>query len=390
VRARTLPLVTAPLILDIGLVLLAAACGGWLARRLGLPAVVGYLAIGLLVSPFTPGYVAGREQVQLLADVGVALLLFEVGIEIDLGRLRAEHRSLLLVAPAQVVVTTAASAAVLIWVGLPPAGSALVGLGVASCSSVVVVNITRSRLRTTDPATERAMLGWSVVQDIAVVVGSVVLLGLVGPGDRSPIVAVLEFAAFVVVAAGVAWLLPHVLRRLRWEHDLFLIVSVASGLTVAALGDYFFGVPLALAAFVAGLAISEGPDTGEARRRLLPFRDVFAVLFFVAVGSLIDPAALLSALPALMLVIGLVAAAKVGISYVAARLANLPRPLQLAVGMGQMGEFSFVIVSAGVTAGAIGADWFAATLGAVVITIAASAVLVRVVGPRLPAGIAAA
>jgi len=376
--------VSAPLILDIGLVLLAAAAGGWLARRVGLPAVVGYLAVGLLVSPFTPGYVAGRDQIHLLADVGVALLLFEVGIEIDLRRLREEHRSLLLVAPIQVVITLVVSVAALMAVGVSPAGAGLIGLGVASSSSVVVVNITRSRSRTTNPPTERAMLGWSVVQDICVVVGSVVLLGLIGLNDRSPAVALLAFAAFVVIAVAVAWLLPHVLRLLRWEHDLFLIVSVATGLTIAALGDYVFGVPLALAAFVAGLAISEGPDTGEARRRLLPFRDLFAVLFFVAVGSLIDPTELIAALPALGLLLALVVAAKVAVSFVAARIGQLPRPLQLAVGMGQMGEFSFVIISVGVVAGVVPADWFAATLGAVVVTIAVSAVLARMVGPRLP------
>jgi CPA2 family monovalent cation:H+ antiporter-2 len=291
---------------------------------------------------------------------------------------------LLLVAPIQVGITLAASVAALMAVGVSPAGASLIGLGVASSSSVVVVNITRSRSRTTDPPTERAMLGWSVVQDVCVVVGSVVLLGLIGLNDRSPAVALLAFAGFVVVAVAVAWLLPHVLRMLRWEHDLFLIVSVATGLTVAALGDYVFGVPLALAAFVAGLAISEGPDTGEARRRLLPFRDLFAVLFFVAVGSLIDPAELLGALPALALVLALVVAAKVGVSYLAARLGQLPRPLQLSVGLGQMGEFSFVIVSVGVATGVVSAGWFAATLGAVVVTIAASAVLARMVGPHLP------
>lgn len=375
---------TAPLILDIGLVLLAAAACGWLARRVGLPAVVGYLAVGLIVSPFTPGYVAGRETVHLLADVGVALLLFEVGIEIDLGRLRAENRSLLFIAPAQVAITLAISAAALMAVGVSPAAAGLIGLGVASCSSVVVVNITRSRSRTTDPPTERAMLSWSVVQDVAVVVGSVVLFGLIGLNDRSPAVALLAFAAFVVIALAVAWLLPHVLRKLRWEHDLFLIVSVATGLTIAALGDYVFGVPLALAAFVAGLAISEGPDTGEARRRLLPFRDLFAVLFFVAVGSLIDPAALAAELPALALLLGLVVVAKVGVTWGLARLGSLPRPLQLSVGLGQMGEFSFVILSVGAVAGVVPASWFAATLGAVVVTIAVSAVLARMVGPRPP------
>ena len=106
------------------------------------------------------------------------------------------------------------------------------------------------------------------------------------------------------------------------------------------------------------------------------------MLFFVAVGSLIDPAALMTALPALGLVIGLVVVAKVGVSYLLARVGQLPRPLQLAVGLGQVGEFSFVIVSVGVAAGVVPAAWFAATLGAVVITIAASAVVARSSGRR--------
>lgn len=376
------PSVTAPLILDIGLVLLAAAVGGWVARRIGLPAVVGYLAVGLLISPFTPGYVADRDQIHLLADVGVALLLFEVGIEIDIDRLRTEHRSLLLVAPIQVVLTFAVSVAALMWAGMTPSAAGLIGLGIASSSSVVIVNITRSKRRTTDPPTERAMLGWSVVQDVAVVVISVVLLGLVGINGRDPAFALLAFVGFVVVASLVAWLLPRVLTALRGDPDLFLIVSVAAALAVAALGDYVFGVPLALAAFVAGLAISEGPTTSEARRRLLPFRDLFAVLFFVAVGSLIDPAALIASLPALFLLVGLVVVAKVGVSYVLARVGKLPRPLQLAVGLGQVGEFSFVIVSAGVVAGVVQPEWFAAVLGSVVLTIAGSAVFARVVGPQ--------
>jgi monovalent cation:H+ antiporter-2, CPA2 family len=373
--------VTAPLILDIGLVLLAAAAGGWLARRIGLPAVVGYLAVGLLVSPFTPGYVADRDQIHLLADVGVALLLFEVGIEIDLDRLRTEHRALLLVAPVQVAITLAVSIAAFMWMGLSPAAAGLIGLGVASSSSVVVVNITRSKRRTTDPPTERAMLGWSVVQDIAVVVVSVVMLGLIGINGREPLIALVAFGGFVVVATVVAWLLPRVLTALRGDSDLFLLVSVAAGLAVAALGDYVFGVPLALAAFVAGLAISEGPATSEARRRLLPFRDLFAVLFFVAVGSLIDPDALVAQLPALALIVALVVVAKVGVSWVLAHAGGLPRPLQLAVGLGQVGEFSFVIVSVGVAAGVVPAEWFAAILGAVVLTIAGSAVIARMVGP---------
>ena len=105
-------------ILEIGLILLAAVAAGWIARRLHLPAIVGYLAVGLGFSPFTPGYVADHEQLELLADVGVVLLLFEVGIEVDLGRLRRDHGAVLLVAPAQVILSTVFAAVVFLVSGL--------------------------------------------------------------------------------------------------------------------------------------------------------------------------------------------------------------------------------------------------------------------------------
>lgn len=149
---------TAPAILELGLVLLAAAAAGWLARRAGLPAVVGYLALGVVLSPFTPGFPADREQLELLADVGVVLLLFEVGIEIDVVRLRREQRSLAWAAPLQVAVTMIVAGGAFALAGVPLLGAAIVGLCLAFSSSVVVVNITRSRRRTTDRATEQAML----------------------------------------------------------------------------------------------------------------------------------------------------------------------------------------------------------------------------------------
>ncbi len=377
---------SAPLILDIGIVLLAAAASGWAARRLGLPAVVGYLAAGLAVSPFTPGYVADREQIRLLADIGVVILLFEVGIEIDLGRLRREQRALLWVAPLQVVLSTLAAGVVLVAAGVSQYGAALVGLSVAFSSSVVVVNITRSRRRTTDLETERALLGWSVLQDVTGVSLAAVLLALGGLGDRPLGVALLGFAAYAALAIGAARFLPWLLRRLSGDHDLFLIVSVAAGLALAGIGSVAFGLPLALAAFVAGLAITEAPDTAEVRRRILPFRDVFAVLFFVAIGMLIDPGALRGRGAGLVvLLVGLVIMVKGIVVWVFVRLGRLPgRPVQIAVGLGQIGEFSFVLASAALTGGSIEPDLYAALLVTVVLTIAGSTILVRRVGRAHP------
>lgn len=148
------------------------------------------------------------------------------------------------------------------------------------------------------------------------------------------------------LAVAVAWVLPRVLHGLRAEKDLFLIVSVASGLAMAGAGAVAFGVPMALAAFVAGLTITESHAADEARRRLLPFRDLFAVLFFVTVGTLIDPNELGRGLGWLALLIGVLVGGKVLVAYLLARVTRLSvRPAQLALGLAQVGEFSFVLVA---------------------------------------------
>ncbi len=365
-------------ILELGAILILAVGAGWLARRAGLPAVVGYLCVGLVVSPFTPGYTANREQLQTMADIGVVLLLFEVGIEIDPLRLRREQGTLLWAVPLQTVLTGAVGMAVGGLLGLGVRGSMVLGLAVALSSSVVVVNITRSRRRTSNRATDRALLSWSVMQDMA---GVAIAMGLLASLDtgRPVLLTVAGIVGFGVVATAAAFLLPHVLRRLRGERDLFLMLSISSGLVLAGLGAVVFGVPLALAAFVSGLAVAEGPDAAEARRRLLPFRDLFAVLFFVAIGTLIDPAAVPHALGWLALVVGLVLVAKVAVIYALGRLLHLPgvRPWQLAIGLGQVGEFSFVLGSIGVARHVIPAELYTALLAAVVLTIALSTVLVR-------------
>jgi CPA2 family monovalent cation:H+ antiporter-2 len=374
---------TAPAILEIGIVLLAAVGAGYVARRLHLPAVVGYLVVGLAVSPFTPGYVAEPDQLRLLADVGVVLLLFEVGIEVDLRTLRREQVGLFWVAPAQMLLTTLLSGGVFVLLGVAPIPAAVLGLCVAFSSSVVVVNITRSRRRTTDQPTERAMLGWAVLQDVTGVVAAAALLAAMAVSGRPVTEAFIGLVAFGLLALVTANLLPRLLHGLRSEHDLFLITSVASGLALAGVGAVVFGVPLALAAFVGGLAITESPTAAEARRRLLPFRDLFAVLFFVAIGTLVDPRELLVGLPMLAIFLGLTVVAKSGVAYVLARLARLPaRPLQLAVGLGQMGEFGFVLGTALVGVGAITGSTYVALLAAVVVSIAASAIVVRLVGHR--------
>ena len=370
---------TTPQILEIGLLLLGAVAAGWVARRIGLPAIVGYLLLGVAVSPFTPGAVAERHQLALFADVGVVLLLFEVGIEIDIATLRREQAALLAVAPIQVALTTVVAGAVFAVAGLSLVAALTIGLCIAMSSSIVIVNITRSRRRVPDRSTELALLGWSVLQDLTGVALAAVLLGALGVGDASHVVIALGgLVAFGILAVVVARILPAILHGLREEHDLLLIASVATGLALAGAGAFVFGVPLALAAFVGGLAISDDSGAPEVRRRLLPFRDLFAVLFFVALGSLIDPSAISGGIGWLALILGLIVVAKVGVAYVLARAARLDdRPARLTVGLGQIGEFSFVLAAADLAAGEIPEELFVAVVVAVTVSIAVSSVVSR-------------
>jgi CPA2 family monovalent cation:H+ antiporter-2 len=369
---------TAPLVLDVGVVLTVAATMGFAARKVGLPSVIGYLLTGLLVSPFTPGFVADSKQLSLLADIGVVLLLFEVGIEIDLRRISREQKALFWGAPAQVAIGLAIGTPVFLWLGIPLLGALLLALSIALSSSVVIVNITRSPRRTTDTMTEEALLGWSVVQDVFGVAAAAVILTLFGASERPLIFAIGGLIGFGLLAYVASKLLPVLLQIVRWEKDLFLIYSVSVGLVLAALGTVVFGIPMALAGFVAGLAINQSRDTEEVRKAILPFRDLFAVLFFVVIGSLIEPAQVLKAWPFALLVMLLLVLLKTFPIALFAHLGKLKvKKLQFAIGMSQVGEFSFVLGSLAYSEGALTRSQFTGVLMAVVVSIVASTLLVR-------------
>jgi CPA2 family monovalent cation:H+ antiporter-2 len=365
-------------VLEIGVVLLAAALAGAVSRRFGLPAVLGYLVVGLLVGPFTPGYVADRQQIQVLADVGVVLLLFEVGIELDLRALRREPRGILLAVPLQIGIGTLVGALAFMWLGTGALGAATLGLAVALSSSVVVVNITRSRRRTTDALTDRALVVWAILQDAVTLVAVTILAVLLAPsGDPAALAFGKAFVFIAFAALAQLVLLPWLLARVRDQPDIFLIVAVSVALVNAGLGAVLFGVPVALAAFVAGLLLSIRPEAQLARREVLPFRDLFAVMFFVAIGTLVEPATVVSEAGVLGIVLLLVVLKIVTITGLAAVFSVPARRLQLGVGLGQIGEFSFVVIGLGVAAGAVSSGQFSAVLAAAAITIAASALGAR-------------
>ena len=369
---------TAPLVLNVGVVLTAAATMGFAARKLGLPSVIGYLLTGLLVSPFTPGFVADNNQLALLADIGVVLLLFEVGIELDLRKVSREQKGLLWGVPTQMVVGVAIGTPVFLWLGIPIFGALLLSLSIAMSSSVVIVNITRSPRRATDTHTEESLLSWSLLQDIFGVAAAAVILTLFGAGDKTITQAIGGLVGFGLLAIAASKILPIVLRAVRWDSDFFLIYSVAFGLVLAALGTVVFGIPMALAGFVAGLAINQSRDTEEVRKAILPFRDLFAVLFFVVIGTLIEPSQLSKAWPFAALVLAMLVILKTVPTILIARIGRLKaKPYHLGVGVSQIGEFSFVLGSLAFSQGAITRPQFTGLLLAVVLSIMTSTILVR-------------
>ena len=369
---------TAPLVLNVGVVLTAAATMGFVARKLGLPSVIGYLVTGLIVSPFTPGFVAENNQLALLADIGVVLLLFEVGIELDLKRISREYRALLWGVPTQMGVGMLVGTSIFLWLGIPIYGALLLSLSIAMSSSVVIVNITRSPRRVTDTQTEEALLGWSLVQDIVGVAAAAIILTLFGNSNASVFVAVGGLVLFGAVAFVASRILPIVLRAVRWDKDFFLIYSVSFGLVLASLGTVVFEIPMALAGFVAGLAINNSRDSEEVRKAILPFRDLFAVLFFVVIGTLIQPALLSSSWRFALLILGLMILVKTLPTMGIARISSLKvKPMRLGIGVSQIGEFSFVLGSLAYSQEAISVYQYTGLLMAVVLSIMASTILVR-------------
>jgi CPA2 family monovalent cation:H+ antiporter-2 len=231
---------------------------------------------------------------------------------------------------------------------------------------------------TTNVTTDRALVVWAILQDAVTLVAATILAVLLAPTGDPPALAFGKAILFIGFAA-VAQLrvMPWLLANVRDQPDIFLIVAVSVALASAGVGAVVFGVPVALAAFVAGLLLSIRPEAQEARREVLPFRDLFAVMFFVAVGTLVEPATVLTEAGVLFVVLALVALKIVTIIVLATVFSVPARRPQLGVGLGQIGEFSFVVMGLGLAADVISGGQFSAVLAAAAITIAASAVGVR-------------
>ena len=348
---------------------------GAIAHRLGVPPMIGYVLAGIAVGPATPGFIAGREDVLALADVGVALLMFSIGLQFSLEEVRNVGTRILAGTPVQVALTIAIGTGTGLALGWQLIEALFIGAAMAVCSTVVLVKVAgEDVLQTTTHG--RTALGVSIVQDLLTIVLVVALSAIGGEADESIAAPFLRgavaigFVALMIVAGS--RLLPRLLAffaGLR-SRELFVIavavVAVGTAFAASALG-----VSVALGAFVAGLALADSDLADSVLGEIVPLRELFSTFFFVSIGILLEPAAILAAWPialALLLIITLGKAVPIAIL---ARLDGQRPSSAIRAGalVGQSGEFSFVLASTGLALGAVGPDAFSLAMGAVVLSI---------------------
>jgi K+:H+ antiporter len=324
---------------------------GILAQKLRLSPIVGYLLAGVAIGPYTPGFHGDVKLASQLAEVGVVLLMFGVGLHFHLSDLLAVKRLAIPGALIQCSVATVLGLALGLAMGWPVSKGLVLGLALSVASTVVLLRGLEAHDLVSTPA-GHAAIGWLIVEDILTVVVLVVIPALApsaaGALLPSLAIALLKLAALVVLVLVVgARVLPKVLTlvaRLR-SRELFTLTVLAIAIAVATLASVVFGASMALGAFLAGMVVSQSPVSAQAAADALPMRDAFAVLFFVSVGMLLDPGFLVREPLLLLAGLGIVLVGKplaallvtVGLGY------STRTALVVALGLAQIGEFSFIL-----------------------------------------------
>ncbi len=335
--------------------LTAALALGYITERLHLSPIVGYLLAGLLVGPYTPGFVADSHLASQLAEVGVILLMFGVGLQFHLDELLAVRRVAIPGAVVQSAIATGLGATGAHLLGWAWPAAIVFGLSLAVASTVVLVRVLSDNRQLHTP-TGHVAVGWLVVEDIFTVIVLVVLPSLAGAGasvtSLGPAIALtlakvagLAGFTFVVGTRAIPWLLDRVSATRSRELFTLTVLVIALGIAVGSAA--VFGVSMALGAFLAGMVVGRSDYSLRAATEALPMRDAFAVLFFVSVGMLLDPRAVLQS-PALVtcaLLVVLVGKPAAAIAVVL--LMRYPMRVALAVGvaLAQIGEFSFILAA---------------------------------------------
>jgi K+:H+ antiporter len=358
------------LIATICVSLAFAFVGGFVAVRLRLPPLVGYLLAGIAIGPFTPGFVADAQLAAELAEIGVMLLMFGVGMHFSLGNLLAVRTIALSGALTQMATaTTLALAVTRLW-GWPLGAGLVFGLALSVASTVVLLRALEAR-GTLDSVDGRIAVGWLIVEDVVMVLTLVLLPALAGLlGGRTPDpthvgageilltlgLTLAKVAAFVVLMLLVGarllhWLLAAVVRT--GSRELFTLAVVAVALGVAYGAAELFGVSFALGAFFAGVVINGSDHSHRAAADSQPLQDAFAVLFFVSVGMLVDPRILVRQPFQVMAVVAIIIFGKSLAAFLIVRAFRYPRHtgLTVAASLAQIGEFSFILAGLGLTLG---------------------------------------
>lgn len=340
---------------------------GMLANRLKLSPLVGYLVAGVVVGPFTPGYVADTELAPQLAEIGVILLMFGVGLHFSPKDLMQVRKVAI---PGALVQISAATA--LGWVlgrfalGLPNVEALLMGFALSVASTVVLIRALEERRQSRGDIGKIAV-GWLIVEDLVIVIALVMLPLVVVPAGTAvdpgalaanigwTLVKVAVFVALMLVVGGkmLPWLLVRIAHTK--SRELFTLGVLAIALGIAFIAYEVFGASFALGAFVAGLVLNGTPLGHNAAERSLPLRDAFAVLFFVSVGMLFDPGILVREPGAVLSVLLIIIVGKSAAALAITTVFKLDRrtSLTVAASLAQIGEFSFILAALGMALGAM-------------------------------------
>ena len=378
---------------DLAYVFVAATGGGLIARFLRQPLILGYVLGGILIGPFTPGpTVSDVHVLELVAEVGVILLMYSIGIEFSLDDLRQVKWVAVIGGPLGIVLSIALGLGVGAVLGWSTKQGIAIGATLSVASTMVLSRllIDRGELQS---AHGRLMIGITLIEDLAVVILTVLLpsAGALS-GERLAAVA-LDMGKSLALLVPIIFVTAKVAPRLMaWvaridSEELYLLIALALGLAVAAMTQAV-GLSLALGAFLAGMVISGSEEGHKTLNKLLTLRDAFVALFFVTIGALVNPRALISNPSLLLVILGMIVVGKLAIWTTVVWVFRYPFRTAVLVGLGltQIGEFSYVLAQVARKSSLIGEDVYNATLAASLISILLNAALMRLGRPSASRG----
>lgn len=377
-----------PLLNDILIIFGLAISVLFLCHRLGIPAVVGFLMTGIVVGPYGFGLVKGVHGVEILAEIGIVLLLFTIGIEFSLERLLKIRKSILMGGSLQVLLTFSVTYFISSWFGLGFGEAVFMGFLVSLSSTAIVLKLIQERAEVNSPH-GHTTLGILIFQDIIIVpmiLFTPMLAGATGNLSESLIILVAKaFGIILLVVVSTKWIVPRVLYQIAKtrNQEIFLLSIVVICLGVAWLTSKA-GLSLALGAFLAGLIISESEYSHQALGNILPFRDIFTTFFFVSIGMLLDIEFLFQNLGLIVMITTGVLVLKSIIACIATLLLGFPLRTSILVGLAlsQVGEFSFILSRTGIEHGMLAGNIYQIFLSFSVLSMAATPFIIAL-APRI-------